>query len=575
MRRYLILPALSSLLLIFAFGVISGTGGPGPDSADAQTVPGRYIVVLRDSAQDPGVSARQFGQRLGFQPDVVYRRAVSGFVAGLSDQAADALRRDPAVLSVEPDRLAHTDLHTNAYETLPTGVDRIDAERPGNGTGNTSIGAYVNADIAIIDTGIQPDHPDLNVAGGVNFSGSNCGGASSADDHGHGTHVAGSAAAKDNAIGVVGVAPGARLWAVKVLDSQGSGFVSCVIAGVDWVASRRAEFNDGAADGDPGVNISVANMSLGGGSSSALCTALGNAVAAGVVFTVAAGNSAADASFESPANCSSAIAVSAIADSDGAPGGLGAPACGSDVDDTFADFSNFGSVVDIAAPGVCITSTYLGGGYATMSGTSMATPHVTGAVALFKVTTGYAGSASGPSVVAAMTAAGWTTPQNSTCGFTGDPDSSHEPLLHFGACPGASTPSPTPTPAATPTPQPSATPTAAPTAAPTATPAPTPTSTPTPAPTPAPPLRSRGPGSTPAPTPTPTPTPAPTPTPTPTPAQTPTPTAAPTATPTATPAATPAPTPTSTPTPVATPAPTAPSRRAPSSTPTPSPGTRS
>ncbi len=457
MRRYLVLPTFSVLLLLLAFVLISGSaaGSGSAGKGDRDVIPGRYIVVLRDGAaagQDVGDIEREDG----FVADQVYGKAIRGFAAQLSPDQVRKLKDDGRVASIEPDRIV-----TAFPQTLPTGVHRIATDQnpiaaidgqDANG------GLGLDTDIAVIDTGIQPDHPDLRVVAGARFvwNGSTCAGGSYADDNGHGTHVAGIAAARDNAVGVVGVAPGARLWAVKVLDSTGSGAYSCVIAGVNWVTANAA-------------TIKVANMSLGGSSSAALCSAIANSVAAGVIYTVAAGNSAVDASGTSPANCSSVIAVSAIADYNGQPGGGYA---GSDCygvsppyygpDDTFASFSNYGSLVDIAAPGVCITSTYMGGGYATMSGTSMASPHVAGAAALFRLA-GYSGSADGPTVVSAMTAAGYTTPQNSTCGFSGDPDSFHEPLVWLGPPCGAA---PTPTPAPTATATPAATPTPAPTPAP-------------------------------------------------------------------------------------------------------------
>jgi subtilisin len=171
---------------------------------------------------------------------------------------------------------------------------------------------------------------------------------------------------------VVGVAPGARLWAVKVLNKRGTGYSSWIIAGIDWVA-------------DHADTIEVANMSLGGsGYSQAEYDAIQGAVNAGVAFAVSAGNSDADASLYSPASFNNVLTVSALADFDGIPGGLGSSTCRTDQDDTLADFSNWGSVVDVAAPGVCILSTYPleKGEYGTISGTSMASPHVTGALAL-------------------------------------------------------------------------------------------------------------------------------------------------------------------------------------------------
>jgi subtilisin family serine protease len=273
----------------------------------------------------------------------------------------------------------------------------------------------VDVDVAVIDTGIDLDHPDLNVAGGKN-----CTTSSGFDDaNGHGTHVAGTIGALDNDVGVVGVAPGARVWPVRVLDRRGSGSWSWVICGIDWVTQNKE-------------SIEVANMSLGGSGSepsasgcvtgNALHDAICRSVAQGVTYTVAAGNESTNAATRVPASFDEVITVSALADFNGLPGGGAGATCRADVDDTFADFSNYGADVDLIAPGVCINSTWRGGGYNTISGTSMAAPHAAGAAALYKAANP---SASPQQVQAALQAGGtndWVT--------TTDRDPTHEPLLN-------------------------------------------------------------------------------------------------------------------------------------------------
>jgi subtilisin len=334
----------------------------------------RYIVVFARGVADPESAAngllRAHGGSLGF----VYRHALSGFSAELPPAAVEALARNPVVSYVERDQVMEA-----FAQTVPTGVRRMYADTVRARDGKRLIDGNderVDVDVAVIDTGIDLDHPDLNVVGRTDCSGgspfkASCSDGVGDDGNGHGTHVAGTVAALDNGIGVVGVAPGARLVAVKVLGDNGSGWNSGIIAGVDWVTKNAG-------------TIDVANMSLGGGNSTALCDAIARSVGKGVVYAVAAGNSDANAASYSPANCPDVITVSALADFDGAPGGTAAPTCRSDQDDTLADFSNWGSTVEIAAPGACILSTWSGGGYATISGTSMASPHVAGAAALLK-----------------------------------------------------------------------------------------------------------------------------------------------------------------------------------------------
>lgn len=328
----------------------------------------QVIVVFDDSVTNPAAAAADLASVHGAQIGFVYRHALKGFSAALPARAVAALERSPQVAWVEVDQ--EVQLYA---QTVPTGIQRIFADENPNITNDGSNDLRIDVDVAVIDTGIDLDHPDLNVVNSTNCSGGNpfkgsCGSGGD-DDNGHGTHVAGTIGALNNGHGVVGVAPGARLWAVKVLNKNGSGYLSWIIAGIDYVTANAGE-------------IEVANMSLGGTfNSSAFDSAIATSVAAGVAYAVAAGNSAEDAATHSPANHPDVLTVSALADFDGVPGASGSPTCRDDQDDTLADFSNFGDLIDIAAPGVCILST-VPGGYDTFSGTSMASPHAAGALAL-------------------------------------------------------------------------------------------------------------------------------------------------------------------------------------------------
>ena len=384
----------------------------GPDF-----IPGRYIVVLED-----GVSPQDVFRGKGVVPEFVYSHALNGFAGPLSPVVIGELKQDPRVLYIEQDQMAYT-----SVQTLPTGIARIDAE-PESSPPTSPYAGLVT--VAILDTGIDFNHLDLNVVhradcekkGGNPFKSVVCRVGEGDDGYGHGTHVAGTVAALNNDIGPVGVVPGADLWAIRVLDNNGSGSYSEVIAGIDYVAAN-AEF------------IDVANMSLGGGFSQALNNAVENAIIAGVVFVVAAGNNIDDASNYSPASAPNAITTSAMADFDGKGEGLNDKtivfsSCTEDKDDSFACFSNYGSVVDIMAPGVSIFSTYKDGGYATFSGTSMASPHVAGAAA--KLIAESATSLSPSDVLNTLLANGIKDGDPNYLVIDDDPDNIAEPIVYVG-----------------------------------------------------------------------------------------------------------------------------------------------
>lgn len=352
-------------------------------SPPGEAIPGQYIVVLKDDAvqtksKDAVRSLAQ--QMLGKSNEIThtYETALTGFAAtNVTEAQVKGLEADDRVDYVEQDRRVELDLPetksetttkseaTSKAQTLPYGTTRVGG--PQSGYGYTAW---------VLDTGIDLDHPDLNVntAASADFSGKG----SAEDGNGHGTHVAGTIGALNNSYGSVGVAPGASVVGVKVLGDGGSGSYAGIIDGVNYVANN-------ASYGD------AANLSLGGGYYRPLNDAVANAASYGIYFAVAAGNSSADASGYSPAstNAFNVWTISAI-----------------DSNDSFAYFSNYGNPpVDFAAPGVSVYSTYRYGGYATLSGTSMASPH---ACAVLLLTGG----------------------NPSTSGYaSGDPDGNADPII--------------------------------------------------------------------------------------------------------------------------------------------------
>ena len=313
-------------------------------------IAGQYIVRFADDESNVEGRASLLASKHGGKVGRLYRSALKGMVVQLSDADATALASEPGVLSVEQDQI----VSINTTQSGATwGIDRIDQRTlPLSGTyvynaDGTGVTAY------IIDTGINLTHSEYS---GRAFKGIDevTVGGTAVDCNGHGSHVSGTVGGT-----TYGVAKNVKLVAVRVLDCNGSGTNSGVIAGIDWVTSQK--------NANPSVP-STANMSLGGGLSATLNQAVANSVAAGVVYAVAAGNSTADACNSSPSSEPTAITVGAT-----------------DINDGFASFSNFGSCVDINAPGVNITSAWIGSNTATntISGTSMATPHVVGAIALY------------------------------------------------------------------------------------------------------------------------------------------------------------------------------------------------
>jgi subtilisin len=388
-----------------------------------------YIVILRE-----GTSPSTLAKSINVPPSHLYKYAVTGFSAALTDAQASKLASSDLVQSITRDRVFSLGLKPpDVVEPQPDqfasfAVARVDTQA----SPTAHIDGHpdpIPVDVAVLDTGIDPSHPDLDVRGGADCTEGN----GWADTEGHGTMVAGFIGARDNAIGVFGVAPDARLWSVRVADKKGNIRDSDLLCGLDWV-SQHSDV------------IRVANLSLSGdhtdtpncGEAAAkknrdpIHQAICRVVSGGVTVVVAAGNDARDASLSYPASYDEVITVSAITDLDGMPGGLqpvrGPGSCSYELnnvhpiaDDTFAFYSNFGADVDIAAPGTCASSTYPFGQYAAGVGTSFAAPVVSGAAALFLATHP---SATPADVKAALLAAAEPGP------IVGDPDTFPEGIVN-------------------------------------------------------------------------------------------------------------------------------------------------
>ena len=366
---------------VLAAGAPNAVAAPPAPPVPPPPAPSPYVIVLDDAVEESGPATTRLTRALGFTARFSYDDALKGFAADLTPDQLAAVREAPEVAFVEPDQVVSATGKPGPTpppapaETVPVGVRRV-----GGDLARGSAGA-----VAVVDSGIDLANTDLDARTGINCV---TAGAAAKDDNGHGTNVAGIVGARKNGAGVVGVAPGAPLYAVKVLGKTGTGTLSQILCGINWVTANAAQ-----------LGIRVANMSVSGvGSDDGNCgntngdswhKALCGSTAAGVTWVVAAGNGGKGLATTIPAAYREVLTVTAMSDTDGRPGAAGAaPSCSKgEADDRYGAYSNFAiAAVDaahtIAAPGTCVISTKTGGGTSTYNGTSQATPHVAAAAAL-------------------------------------------------------------------------------------------------------------------------------------------------------------------------------------------------
>jgi subtilisin len=441
-RAALVCPVLALIAVLALGSTASARSIP-------TTIPGQYIVILKSTSDVAAVAA---DHRRSANADILhtYSHALKGYAARLSATGLAKVRLDPRVASVVPDEQGVVTQGTQVKpppppppgQTKPTGVRRIDTFMSSPFVNNSLMaspapGVTVNTDVAVYDTGVQTNHPDLNVAGGVNClpkGTSNDG--TIGDQNGHGTHVAGTIAAKDDSSGVVGVVPGARIWSVRIGDSAGIATISGQLCGIDWVTANAPAHGIKVVNASVGLLQNYDDGNCGFTNGDTLHQAICRSTAAGILWVFAAGNGAGDLHYMPGADYDEVLAVTAMADSNGTPnvGSTSTFSCTSvgdsragpaETDDKYASFSKYAvrtsdQAHTIAGPGSCIYSTYKGSTYGLGSGTSMAAPHVTGTAALCFAQGACTGTPA--ETIAKLRADAETYNRaNPSWGFTGDP----------------------------------------------------------------------------------------------------------------------------------------------------------
>ncbi|MER6319226.1 S8 family serine peptidase [Streptomyces sp. NPDC001581] len=467
-RSALLGPSVLALLALAGIAPVAFGAEARGEGAEA------YVVVLKDTAGDPAAASTRLARRYGAEPTAVFRHALKGYAARLTDAEAAGLRADPDVRFVSRQRTyrlnppgRHTPVSCRvslgAGQCLPEWADRIEADRSSARSGDGR-GEVRGVGVAVIDSGIQGTHPDLNVRGGVDcLTGSpQIPGTSLVAPDPHGTEAGGVIGAKDNGIGVVGVAPGVPLWAVKAFpdDPYELGTDEAALCAIDWVTSTRT-------DADPANDIHVANMSFtttegvgpdfddeacGTLNADPLHLAVCNAVRAGITMVAAAGNESHDLARHGPAAYQEVLTATAMVDFDGKPGAAGRSDCqgvdfglfGDEDDQAALEFSNFArSRRDlehtVAAPGVCVvtTSSAPDAPYTAVDGTSFASPVVAGTAALCIAHGPCGRSTPARNLRTIVDDAALRTRRHPGYGFDGDPNHPfpgrhYGPLVHAG-----------------------------------------------------------------------------------------------------------------------------------------------
>lgn len=436
-RRRVFVALLCSLFLVL----------PAVAAADSEPVPGQYIVVLKDGASLTA-AVDDVSALGGVDVIYVYGHALNGYAAQLPASALAVVKADPRTDYVVQDRRGTPIAGKtrtpppppppswDTPQTLPTGIDRVDGDLSSQRSGDQA-GSLAGPPVAIVDTGIDSAHPDLNVVGGTNCVGpvSSTNDGTYDDGYGHGTHLAGIVGAKDNAYGVVGLAPGVPLYAVRNLDSNATGTSSGQLCAIDWVTANA-----------PSLGIRVANFSQGSllvkqddgncGNTNAdpMHQAICRSTAAGVLWVAAMGNSTLDISTgvnQAPMGYDEVLSVTSLSDANGRPGGGGSITCRSgETDDMYTSFSDWvSSPADqahtVAEPGACINSTWKGSTYQVASGTSMSAPTAAG-VAELCIAAGACAGTPAETIQRLVAAAASDNAADPSIGFTGDPQ--HAPV---------------------------------------------------------------------------------------------------------------------------------------------------